>query len=474
MGERLPPIIFTPNENGKLIPWIGTLPWERLDELLQFDNAKSKEPQFVITELSLAAKVKSEHATIKNTIKIKTLAAKKHRIPIRMGSCHFLTQPTITNEDGKAKVVAKFDPQQEAYELLIDDASNQEVTVEFETQTALRKIGNRKLLRMALPRAPVSSLLIDIPDESIESGVSDGMSARELEAESGSQFEVSGLLSELEFWWQPQKLEAIKTSFAVRGKIDVTIDELGEVDRIATLRVSSFNKPIDGITVQLPKATRWSKPTFFFSSTNYSITPVDKSDDGREQLQIVFAEPSTTPPPVRIRVEADQGANPDNMAQFDLAGFDVIGAATQVGEVQVFSEGAWLLKYQPGDFARRVGNIDPTAATTFEYSRPGQLFVAVTRQVSELIVEPLYVLDLDETIARLHVVFRCTRRGARFTTLKVDMGPWIYQTLGGDFSDLALNVDEQGRLEIPLTSTSDRFEVSFIACLLYTSDAADE
>ena len=100
----------------------------------------------------------------------------------------------------------------------------------------------------------------------------------------------------------------------------------------------------------------------------------------------------------------------------------------------------------------------------------------VTKRIPQLIVEPTYVVTLEETVVRLTTIFRCTRRGSRTWKLAVDMGDWIFQSVqaGGDNVTIdtpdLLSPASTGRLDIPLSITSDSFEIAiFFVWILDTA-----
>ena len=183
----------------------------------------------------------------------------------------------------------------------------------------------------------------------------------------------------------------------------------------------------------------------------------------------VFPNRRLLPPPVRIAVDTQerQGSGTD-ATKYDIAGFNVIGAATQAGTVRVFSEGNWTLEFTKGDFARETNRSMNAGGRTFAFSRLDQLSMNVTKQTSQLIVEPVYVVTLEETVVRLTAILRCTRRGSRQGDVSLEMGDWIFQSLRTGSENVTIENPDllsptNGRLDIPVLSSADRFDLTITA-----------
>ena len=70
-------------------------------------------------------------------------------------------------------------------------------------------------------------------------------------------------------------------------------------------------------------------------------------------MEITFATPTPTPPAIRLLVEADRPDNVQN-ATYALAGFEVVGATSQYGQVNLFSQGDHRLAWNVGELAQRT------------------------------------------------------------------------------------------------------------------------
>lgn len=473
--ESLPRIVYIYNQQGEPIPWID-FPWEQFNDLTIEDDGEANSDPYVVTDVVLDAQAEEDYLTIAATLNIQVFNDAQIRVPLGMRRCHFLSQPKITSGQVGVSAFIRFDEEGDEYQLLIDGKKGLQLSVDFSTRLALNRVGNRTFFRLGIPRWPSARLTVKTAESGIVAGVTRGMTVQTVpptnadgEVMEGTTFQVDGLLPYFEFWWQPQQVAEVQEAFSVEGDIEVVVDRLGEVSSVATLSLSSFNKPIDGFIVQLPKNTRWS-PDDAVLYEEYSISVTERRED-RETLQVVFDEPAIKPPDVRLQVETDRKSGPTDAATaYEINGFNVLHAVSQYGNVRIFSESDWTLEFRFGDFVRQTNEATEPAEKTFAYSRPDQLSMVVTRQVSELIVEPIYVVDVEETVARLTAIFRCTRRGARQGNLSINLGPWIYQSLRPDPENVKIDAPDllsptKGRLDIPLTISSDRFEVILNASL---------
>lgn len=523
--EVVPSIIYTMDEAGNPVAWVDSLPLEKIDELDQLE--KQNRPKFLIRELRLDAVAKSNHAELKGVMKLRLLESGMHVIPIRMGAMFFVDTPTAVDHE----VFVQPNRDSTGYELLVKGEADDELSIGFSSLVPLRRVGQETKFRLSVPRVAVSSFTIQIPDPVVEvtaegdvfvsritpepdessavrpndekgdvadaADVTDAADAAESEATSSvdddteaesttaeapasetaaseatsdeleessipqfATFRVSSLQPELVLSWRP-KVAPEKLSFEVRGEVEVQIDPLGIITCDAMLTMNSFNEPIERVVVQLPGNTRWSDDELSFGG--YRVTPLDTVGD-RQRLQIEFDEPEAKPPVVRIRVKSEQ-----ELSEF-APNFTVEQASSQRGNVSVFSDER-LLDWVEGEFVRRVANLNPgrRAVVTLEYSRPDRLFLSISRQATELIVEPIFHVTLDERRATLTATYLCTKRSGNPSGLTIDLGPWTALGLGPDpdavVGDFEIQNGVSGKLTIPLKITPDRFEVSIVATL---------
>lgn len=515
--EVVPSIIYTLDEDGNPVAWVDSFPLEKIDELDQLE--KQNRPKFLIRELRLDAEAKSNHAELKGLLKLRLLESGLHVIPIRMGSMYFVDTPTADDHD----VFVQPNRDSTGYELLVKGDADDELEVGFSSLIPLRRVGQETKFRLSVPRVAISSFTIQIPDPVVEvtaegdvfvsritpeadlgsaspSGAADegdvdadvatktddadAADSAVNDAPSGNatvrpddsgatsdtteespvprfaKFRVSSLQPELVLSWRP-KVAPSKLSFEVRGEVEVQIDPLGIITCDAMLTVNSFNEPIERLVVQLPSNTRWSDDELSFGG--YRVTPLEAAGD-RQRLQVEFDEPDAKPPVVRIRVKSEQ-----ELSEF-APNFTVEQANSQRGTVSVFSDER-LLNWVEGEFVRRVANLNPNrrAVVTLEYSRPDRLFLSISRQATELIVEPIFHVTLDERRATLTATYLCTKRSGNPSALTLDLGPWTALGLGPDpdavVGDFEIQNGVSGKLTMPLKNPPDRFEVSIVATL---------
>ena len=290
-----------------------------------------------------------------------------------------------------------------------------------------------------------------------------------------TEFLLTALPSNLDFAWYPQasKSDDEQLSFEVTASIDVEVNALEGLLSDATFTVTSFNKPMEAMIIRLPANTR-PVETGGMDFGEYQINPIDSDltdtnetdakTPARREVSVTLSEPSLNPPPIRLRVQAAK-----EPTEFELAGFEVfvddagkrISATVESGVVDVRSQGARRPKTETGDFARRIsGDALSRGVESFEYSRPNQIRLLVSRQSTELDVEPTYIVEFEESRATLTAIFQCSQRGGNLDSVVIDLGEWSYfdvrdpdNVVDGD------NVRNDEELEIPLTNAPDNFAI---------------
>lgn len=518
--EAQPPIIYT-LEDGKPVAWVKSYPLEEIDRLRQLE--KQAVPTFVITVLELNAIASTDRATIRGMMGIRLLQSGPHIIPMRMKEMFFAGNPRA---NGKPVYVQ---PGDDGYELILEGKTDDEFKVEFDAVLPLHSLGDETRFGLTVPRVGLSQLTIELPDTELfvtaENGVfitrlddikdagsgasSSGVSKSDADVNakpvsgdsvgsdnqdgsgepvdsddsqntdgsetgtapqtsdedatvtgnSGVRYRINSLVPDIDVRWRKTP-EKEKLQFEVKGTVEIEIDALGRITGDAMLTMTSYNEPIERITVKLPPETRWSGEEIGFGG--YVITPMNM-DGNRRQLQIVFDEPAVKPPVIPLRVKSEK-----ELSRFE-PGFTVVGANSEFGTVSVFSDETRLLNWNKGEFIRRIANLDSgrPAIATFEYSRPEELALTISKQETLVDVEPSYHLELDENKATLTAIFQCKKRGGNPERLSFELGDWTFQNLGPDpnnvIADFAVASGPGERLEIPLRDTSEEFEVSFIA-----------
>ena len=459
--ESLPKIIYIFDDTGKLVPWIGSFPWQKYDELEQLSRSFSA-PKYVFTKLMLNAVSKEDHAILSTRLSIRILDDGRYVVPVEMGTVHFSKPPSSTGNP----VFAQFNDRYGEYELLVEGKAGEEIEVEFESRVPIQRIGPESRLKLSVPRAPVSSLSVLVPATGIEGRLENGLVTSRSHGEGSSKLEAQGLPQQIDLSWRPplQREADEEVSFEVEGDIEVRVDALGGITSDAVLTVRSFARVVESVIVRLPAGMRWSETEA--EPVDYRITPL-AGEGASNKLQIVFHESSLNPPSIRLHVKSE-----GELAEVELAGFDVLGAQAQFGEVRLDSEGNRQLEWSIGEFARRIEKPDLTTPSdaSFAYSRTNQLLLTVTKQSTELIVEPIYELVVEETRVTLTATFICGKRGANPPNLVFDMKGWTLPGLGRDPDNVVGYLDEllcsqDGRLELPLVDPPDRFEVSFTATM---------
>lgn len=553
--EVFPPLLFLPNEQGKpSVALAPTLKSEELNELLQ-RSRREDNPEYLINALRLDVVAERDFAVIQFQLDVRLLKTGLTAIPIRMGQTHVTRTPTARTSSDSA--TASDSPSVETpvgirlrrpdlatqalsgdlafaqaggrdeWELIVRGDEEDQLTIEFESQVQVQRLGKESHLRLELPRVK-SEMKIRVPlanaaghvltpgvisravpiaptERTTERTTRSGAAADEganLDADvepeaqpktkskdqpnsddksessqnsNTTDFVLTALPSNLDFVWYPQtdNPDDEQLSFEVQGVIDVEVDALEGLLSDATFTVTSFNRPIEAMIIRLPENTR-PVETGMSDFGEYQIRMLDpdsnsgssgpNKESSRREVSVTFNEPSLTPPEIRLRVQAAK-----ELTEFELAGFEIlvedgdkrISATVAAGVVSVRSQGARRPKIQTGDFARRIsGDSVSRGVETFEYSRPNQIRLLISRESTELDIEPTYVIELEESRATLTAIFQCSQRGGNLDSLVIDLGEWSYfDVLDPENVVDSENVRNDEELEIPLTNAPDNFNI---------------
>ena len=312
----------------------------------------------------------------------------------------------------------------------------------------------------------MSSLELVVPETELVGQASPGLAFRVTETEGKSVFRFDGVESKFAFQWRPRRAETQQTSaaFEVESQLDIQVESTGSLTTDAQLSISALHLPLESVRIRLPRDARWSETGG--DAEAYSIERVGMAD-GRQELEVVFVTPSKDPPTIRLEVETANADNKEGVT-YELAGFDVLEATSQFGQVNLYTVGDHRLVWNTGEFAQRTSAASGARAS-FLYYQPHQIQMTVSRQPREVMVEPLYVLDVSEDEVTLNAVYRCNTGGAMVSDLTVDLGDWKFAGLGKDPQNLIGDQAElrpvDGKITLPARNTPNEFEIAIIATL---------
>ena len=219
----------------------------------------------------------------------------------------------------------------------------------------------------------------------------------------------------------PAVLEAV-------GAVASRIDSRG-INEEATLSVKSYGAAFDRFRVRLPPDAVLVPG----AATAYTVVPVEPGDPAapRQRRLVEVRLAKKTSGPVEVHLAANRACDPAQAGQwFDLAGFEVVGAARQWGSIAVTAAGDWQVLWGPSRGVRQVDQLPELlrrkdVAAGFDYfTQPCSLTARLVAKKTRINVEPEYVLLVDADQVRLEAKLKYTVRGAKTFALEVALPGW--------------------------------------------------
>ncbi len=457
--ENKPAVYYFKDSDGKLIA-VPDITLEELKRLLDLDRGLTRpdEPsKYSIKQLVVRGTASQDRAQLQVQLVVHVRPGTFVGVPLFMED--FVPQAPARFQ-GPGVHELDYHHEDGGYIAWIGAPANSEHTVTLEGVVPLTSSAGETKLRLRVPGAVSSELDLEVPVHEARANLLEGaglVSATPLD-NGNTRLNVQGLRGNLELSWLPAATSPLSTPkvMEVRGEILVKIKGPDEFQSEARLRLRSFGPPIQSFRVRLPPGHELQRQ----DSSNYTLTTLDHPSTEQQSSRIVevkFHEPTDRPDVVLLNTLLTQPqGTPD--APADVAGFEVIDALRQSGEIALSVEGDWSLYWSEGPQVRRVGELtDPPwpdeLDASFQYFRqPFSLAVTVRPMKTRVRVEPTYVLAVDPHELRLDAVLKYTLVGAPASFLAVDMSGWEVQSVQSDgrLRDDSLDLDAVSPLVIPL------------------------
>ncbi len=353
----------------------------------------------------------------------------------------------------------------------------------------LSRDGAETSLQLSCPRALSSNLTLTtkrpVSDASVNSGTILSQAPTE---EGGTRIEVAGVSGQFRLAWRAAESEAseIATVLSAAGAIRVSIDGRS-VRSDARLTVQSYGGGFDRFRVRLPPGaqlipqrsdeTTAEQPKYrvavedaakrrgqaHFAPKTPQNEPVP---DGSEIVLVEFPQKQFVPVTIELSTEQPIGLD-DGGSAVELAGFEVLGAVRQFGDLAVEVANDWQARWQLGPAVRQVdiGDLDtslqqPNLAAAFQYDRqPWSLGVRIASRQTRIHVTPQYELHFLPEEARLTVRLNYQVFGARAFEFRIRMEGWQMTgdplESGGlvDQDEVVLSADDTLLLRLSQAST---------------------
>ncbi|HEX3600724.1 MAG TPA: hypothetical protein VHU84_11315 [Lacipirellulaceae bacterium] len=480
----------------------------------QINRPKSTDtrPSYSIESLNFKGQVFGQRAELDCDITVRLLADEPVNIPLGLvgailqGEPHFgstakaenpKAQDTQPAGGNSAQEHLTNDPDHGGYTAHFIGHSGDKRTLSLQLIVPLLRDGPETTLPLNCPRALSSQLALTVDADVSEARANSGaILPQESTKEGKTVVRVTGPVGLFRLTWQSALKDspAITSVLNALGAIHVTIDGRG-VRSEARLTVRSYGGTFDQFRVRLPLGAQLIQARTDIShaqDVKYRIrvepespdSTKGKSDDHR---QIVVVElPEKQQGPVVVDLATEQSIPVENRDQeINVAGFEVVGAVRQFGDVALTVVDDWQARWEVGPFVRQVDPSDldaslqsstPTAA--FQYDRqPWSLNVRVAPRQLRVHVTPKFELECLPEETRLTVRLNYQVFGARAFEFRIDLNGW---EMTGDPVESGSLVDQdritvtpKGVLVLPLTQASSRrADISFTLRRAATHDAS--
>lgn len=332
----------------------------------------------------------------------------------------------------------------------------------------LQHDGAKTVLAINCPQAVSSTLNCDFDSQVTDVRSSSGtITSNELTPEHQSRLHVAGAAGEFRLSWQPASATpAFSSVLNAIGAIHISIDGRG-IRSDARLTVQSYGGTFDQFRVRLPVGaklvrTRSSEePIEGKYRVTEEIPPKGTPTNASAAQTVLIDLKDRQYGPVVVNLSTEQvGKGPNDT--LDLAGFEVIGAVRQYGDIGLNVANDWQARWNIGHDVRQVdpNEIDsslqrPDLSAAFQYDhQPWSLSVRVSPRVSRIHVSPQYDLELLPDEARLNVRLGYQNFGARAFELRLDLSGWELSgepiESGGLVDQDQITVSSKGILILPL------------------------
>lgn len=495
------------DDDGTPRPVIG-LSYEELTRawrLLKGLETPVTTPRYLREHFQATGIVETDYIKLSVTLKIKLLSEGRIEVPLGLAGTVLSDLPIIKGESGlsadsdqqvaapKAEFIT-YDSKQGGFIAWLAGRSGQSRLIEMPLLVPLVQENAQTLMRLNIPRATQSLLTVETASAVANPFASEGVLLEtEPNDNSGTKIRASGTVGEVQIGWQtPTPVPAKQRSvLSVAGQIFTDIDGRS-VRSVANLEVSSYGGQVERFRVELPAGATLI-PSASSSGTSRSgattssgprvslmsdISQAANSTEGSEKRPICLVTlPEKSAGPVNVQIITEQALLPDDPL-VDLAGFQVIGALRQYGDMAIRVADDWRLRWgEQSEGARRIAtsslpeSLQRSGVTTAVryYRQPWHLPVRVMLLGSRVEATPEYRLEIrpDEAILTTKITYQIP--GARVPGFSIDLKDWTKLTpdpigpvglVDGD----QITQTREGILYVPFKQpTARRAEVTFIA-----------
>lgn len=437
--EVKPEVYIVLDEDGKVVRFIKSLTYEKLRKLFE-GTAENPPPRYKLKSSSITGSVTDNHADLKVILDIELLVSDLVQVPLRLNNVYLRK----TSYQGTGKQFIHYE-QETGHACWIRDEKGTKHKIELEVVAPVQKSGDISRLSFVLPldgqvkiSLPVDRVeVVELKNATLRSTKPLGKNRTELELFGNGNVQLA---------WRRAKAPGKKpaTVLTSSGAIRVTFEGQRHISSDARLKVRSLTGPIDSFVVRLPKGMKHVPLQQSSGPRQYGVYVLSKNEKEQRKIDARYANDelvevrlaSKTSEPVEINLRGrlainDAGTAAPLGSPVETAGFEILQAEQRLqwGTIDIAVEGDWSLRWED-EQVTRVGDILDTLrqdgiVARFEYSQqPCSLKVRVLPKTTRVTIEPLYLVKVSATEARLEARLKYKLSGARTFPLKIDLAGW--------------------------------------------------
>lgn len=390
------------------------------------ESAADSSTQYTLETCEVVGTLESNYATVTATFTIKLHTGEPTDVPLGFSGAILRKLPNSpTNLSGR---FLTRNPEQGGYVASLLGEPGDTKTVQLELWTPVRREGDRATLRLLTPRANTNTVLLVSKDTLRSVTASEGalLNTQTLLA-GNSRIEAEHGGGELSLRWQDARRPSgqFDSVLTAKGKIFATLDG-SSVRTQARLTVQSFGRPFKQFIVRLPRGAEpipveWPEEV-------ESIEPIGSAQESGEieELQVTLKTEQLDPVTLTLETKQPLSSIGDRL-DFELTGFEVVGAVGQDGEVGIQVDKGWQLRPALSDSIEQVDTNDldlswQTPDVTVDnidmalkYVRqPWSLPVQLTPRQQRAVATPSYKLTIgpNEALLEMRISYQVSGTGS--------------------------------------------------------------
>lgn len=433
-----PDTFLLPDADGNLQPVLN-LTYEQLLAALETQQGGdasrpgATSPRYEMEAIHATGRIADSFVAINCRYTIRLMTDELVEIPLGVAAAPLTKTPTA-NPPFKSMT---YDAERGGYVARCQGVEGDTLEIAVDALLPLRQLESGTTLRANFPRALKSSLVLVAKSRLEQVEATTGVVVEtSFVAGGATRIEATGIAGDLQLSWRLPAVKGnqLESVLSVAGGIRATIDGRS-VRSEAQLLVQSYSGSFLNFKVRLPPNAKLES-----HSETGLIKSVVRDEEGEENAagvegEVWHVELEETEGPVSLTLSTEQplGLSSDDSDQLiEFAGFEVLGALRQFGEIALEVDDNWQLRLDSSNGVQQIGRdqLSPDMAnervtSAFEYFRqPWSLKARLLRRDVRMTAEPSYRLLLEPEQIRMKITVDYSVASGRVSPLLFDLNGW--------------------------------------------------